>query len=271
MLAVLKRDAFKAHIVCAFHDNELRQHGRDDFRFRHVFAGQRQVKHLALRFVEKPLARRIQSGAVVLHPIALIRLELDEGIRRATFDLHRLRGIVQCLDAALAHGPGVRDGDQSIVPMLCRDRLDHVKLLLSDGEGMEVHVLGQIREHSRTHSIRDVKVAFVRRTSTRREASVDPELLKLPRLIWQRCFPESSVRFRPSRDRLTTGKHRLFAHPRHLRVILAECDRLRDRMHAILDDDAHRFGCLAGFVHHFSQVPGPEHDIGSARQWDSRE
>jgi len=84
----------KAHIVCAFHDDELRHHRRDDFGLRQVFTMQRQVEHLALRFVEKPLAWCIERGAVVFHPEALIWLELDKGIPRTAFDLHGERFIV---------------------------------------------------------------------------------------------------------------------------------------------------------------------------------
>ena len=91
MLAVLKRDAFKAHIARAFDDEERVHHRRDDLRLRHVLAGQWQIEHFALRLVEKPLARRVQRCAEIFHPEALIGLELDKGIARAALDLHRER------------------------------------------------------------------------------------------------------------------------------------------------------------------------------------
>ena len=263
MLAVLKRDAFKADVVCAFHDNELRQHGRDDFGLRHVLAGQRQVKHLALRFVEKPLARRIQSGAVVLHPEALIRLELDEGIPRPAFNLYGERFVVQRLDAALPHGPGMSHGEQNVVAFGLRDGFEHVIFWLGNAEGVEVHVLLQIREHTRADGLGDVVVAFVRRASQRGAAAIDPELLKFPRLVRQRGFPHRAV-FDPAGDRLASHEDCVFATPRHLRVVFAESDRFRDWVHTILDDDAHGFRSLAGLFEHGGEVAGLERDVGSS-------
>ena len=98
-------------------------------------------------------------------------------------DLHRLCRVIERLDAALAHGPSMRHGDQRILSLFSRDSFEDLILLWSDGESVEVHVLGQIREHSCTDSIGDMKVTFVWRASTCREATVDPELLKLRRLV----------------------------------------------------------------------------------------
>ena len=268
MLAESKRDAFKAHVVSAFHHDELRHHWRDDFRLRHVLARPRQVKHLALRLVEKPLARRIQRRAIVLHPEALIRLELDKGIPRPSFDLQGERFIIQRLDAALPHGPGMRHGEQHVVALGLRDGFEHIELLGGDAEGMEIHVLLQIRKHTRSDGLGDVVVALVRRASQRRAAAIDPHLLKLPRFVRQRGFPHLTL-FDPAGDRLASHEDGVLAAPRNLRVVFAKCDGLRDRMHAVLDDDAHRFGSLAGLFERLSQVPWLECDISGASQLNS--
>ena len=261
MLAVLKRDAFKVHVVSALHHDEFLDHGHDDLRLRHVLAGQRQVEHLALRLVEKPLARRIQRGAIVLHPEALIRLELDEGIPRAAFDLHGERFVIQCLDAALAHSPGMRHGEQNVVALGLWDAFEHLELLRRDAEGVEVHVFLQIREHPRTDGLGDVVVAFVWRAGQRGAAAINPELLKLPRLVRQHGFPHRTL-FDPAGDRLASHEDGVLATPRHPRVVFAEGDGLRDRMHAIFDEDSHGFRSLAGLFEHGGEVAGLERDVG---------
>ena len=129
------------------------------------------------------------------------------------------------------------------------DGFEYVVLLLRDGEGVEVHVLLEVREHASADGFGDVVVAFVGRAGEGGAAAIDPELLEGPGFVWERGFPEAAAAFGflPAGDEFAGGEGGVFAGPGDLGVFFAESEGFGKGVGAGCYDDACWLGgCASG-------------------------
>jgi hypothetical protein len=88
ILGMTEGDPTEDEILRALRDEKTHRDRCGEGGFPDRLTFERTVEHLALLPIEIPFAGGVEGGAEVLHPEALVGLELDEGIARPSLDLH---------------------------------------------------------------------------------------------------------------------------------------------------------------------------------------
>ena len=231
----------------------------------------RAIEHLALLPIEIPFTRNVEGGAEVFHPEALVGLEFDEGITRLPLDLHGEKIIVECLDPALADGPGVRDGDEDPVALGGRDGLEQIVFGLVEGEGVEIEIRIESGKDPRSDRAVEMLVAMIWRSRADGAAAVDPELLEVPVLVRDRGLPEALFHLGPAGEFTAPGEDGFRARrsfPSDPGIFGSEREGTGHRIGPVCDENVHwLLRCprrLESGLGCFERTRGRKFDVGGA-------